>query len=73
VAWIEEQLPADTRAVEVTSQGGVRLGDVRLVDAPGPGRRIAWLAGLAVVLLLWWRRAAPRPSSARLPARSWVR
>ena len=67
VAWIEHQLPADTRAVELASEGGVRFGDVRLVDVPGPGRRIAWIAGLAMVLLLWSRRAAPRPSSARMP------
>lgn len=68
VAWIEQQLPADTRAVELVSRGGVRFGDVRLVDVPGPGRRIAWTVGLAVVLLLWSRRATARPSSARAPA-----
>jgi lysophospholipase L1-like esterase len=68
VTWIEHRLPAETRAVEFTSEGRVRFGDMRLVDAPGPARRIAWVAGLAIVLLLWWRRAAPRPDSARVPA-----
>jgi lysophospholipase L1-like esterase len=67
VAWVEHQLPADTRAVELASEGRVRFGDVRLVDRPGPGRRIAWIVGLAIVLLLWSRRAAPRASSARMP------
>jgi lysophospholipase L1-like esterase len=68
IAWLEHRLPADTRAVELASEGGVRFGDLRLVDTPGPGRRIAWIAGLAVVLLLWSRRAPARPASARLPA-----
>jgi lysophospholipase L1-like esterase len=67
IAWIEHRLPPGTRAIELVSQGGVRFGDVRLVDAPGPGRRIAWMVGLALVLLLWSRRADPRPSAARLP------
>jgi lysophospholipase L1-like esterase len=67
VAWVEHQLPADTRAVELASEGRVRFGDLRLVDMPGPGRRIAWIAGLAMVLLLWKHRAAARASSARVP------
>jgi lysophospholipase L1-like esterase len=68
IAWIEHRLPADTRAIQLVSEGAVRFGDVRLVDAPGAGRRIAWVVGLATVILLWSRRAAPGPSSPRLPA-----
>lgn len=65
---IEQRLPARTRSVELVGDGAVRWVDARLVDAPGPGRKVAWLVGAAVVLLLWRHRAAPHVSPARVPA-----
>ncbi|MET0554655.1 MAG: hypothetical protein ABW221_16555 [Vicinamibacteria bacterium] len=68
LAWVEHRLPADTRAIELASEGRVRFGDLRLVDMPGPARQIAWIVGFAALVLLWSLRAAPRPTDARLPA-----
>jgi acetyltransferase AlgX (SGNH hydrolase-like protein) len=65
---IDQWLPAHTRSVELASEGGVRWVDPRLVDAPGPGRRVAWFIGFPVLLALWRFRAAPRPSGVRVPA-----
>ena len=65
---LDQWLPAHTRSVELASEGGVRWVDPRLVDAPGPGRWMAWIVGLSVLLVLWRFRAPPRPSAVRVPA-----